>query len=101
MSAGANTNSVKAQTLSSPLSDDVEMSTDTSRSDILQEADPEIGAVQLLKMLLSGQYTYLTYMLMSTTCFFFWLMPNCHKIRRLFSITSNQKEVIKRRGGMR
>jgi len=49
------------------------------------DEEPLIGAVSIVKMLLSGQYTYLTYMLLSTTCFFFWLMPNCHKIRSLFS----------------
>ena len=46
--------------------------------------EPLIGAVAYLKMLLSGEYTYLTYMIMSSTCFFFWLMPNCHKIRSMF-----------------
>lgn len=79
------------------------MTTDTSRSDNLlrQEAEPEIGAVQLMKMLLTGQYTYLTYMLMSTTCFFFWLMPNCHKIRRLFSFSGNSSEIAQRRKSLK
>jgi len=38
--------------------------------------------------MVSGKYTYLTYMLMSTTCFFFWLTPNCHKFRGMFSAKS-------------
>jgi hypothetical protein len=50
--------------------------------------EPELGAIHLMRMILSGQYTYLTYMILSTTCFFFWLMPNCHKIRSLFSFTA-------------
>lgn len=76
------------------------MTTDTvsiSSRDV-QNEEPEIGAVQLMKMLLAGQYTYLTYMLLSTTCFFFWLMPNCHKIRRLFSFSNKgELEVILKR----
>jgi hypothetical protein len=77
------------------------MTTDTvsTSSKEAKNDEPEIGAVQLMKMLLAGQYTYLTYMLLSTTCFFFWLMPNCHKIRRLFNF-SNKGElelVLKRR----
>lgn len=68
-----------AQPLSSPLNE--EMTTDSST----QEVSEDPGAVQLMKMVLSGQYTYLTYMLLSTTCFFFWLMPNSHKIRKMFT----------------
>jgi hypothetical protein len=66
----------------------------TDETDILSihtqpsEKENEIGAVALMRMVLSGQYTYLTYMLLSATCFFFWLMPNSHKIRSLFSFSS-------------
>jgi hypothetical protein len=54
------------------------MTTDTDYQMIntVQVKEEPLGAVQIIKMLLSGQYTYLTYMLLSTTCFFFWLMPN-------------------------
>jgi hypothetical protein len=61
--------------------------TSTSSNNLIRE-ESEIGAVSFMKMMLAGQYTYLTYMILSTTCFFFWLMPNCHKIRSLFSFTA-------------
>lgn len=35
-------------------------------------------------MMLNGQYSYLAYMLLSTTCFFFYMTPNCHKLRSMF-----------------
>lgn len=35
----------------------------------------------LFKQLISGKYTYLTYFLCSSACFFFWMTPNHHKIR--------------------
>lgn len=54
--------------------------------------EEEFGAVNLMRMVLSGQYTYLTYMLLSATCFFFWLMPNSHKIRSLFSFSSSHRQ---------
>ena len=78
--------------LASPLNEDVEMTSDTTStsSQNLGREEPEIGAVSLMKMMLAGQYTYLTYMILSTTCFFFWLTPNCHKIRRLFSFSSKE-----------
>jgi hypothetical protein len=43
-------------------------------------------------MMLSGKYTYLTYMILSTTCFFFWMTPNCHKIQALF--VSKKKAIL-------
>lgn len=54
-----------------------------------------------MKMLLNGQYTYLTYMLLSATCFFFWLTPNFHKIKSLFSFTQNEEYVRKRNLALR
>lgn len=62
------------------------------------ETPQEIGALQLVKMMIQGEYTYLTYMLLSTTCFFFWMMPNFHKVRSLFSFTqvTKQKSAPKR-----
>ena len=79
--------------LASPLNEDVEMTSDTAStsSHNLVKEEPEIGAVSLMKMMLAGQYTYLTYMILSTTCFFFWLTPNCHKIRKLFSFSSKEQ----------
>jgi hypothetical protein len=35
----------------------------------------------IFQNLLSGKYTYLTYMMASSACFFFWMMPNHHKVR--------------------
>jgi hypothetical protein len=37
-------------------------------------------------------------MLMSVTCFFFWMMPNMHKIRSLFSFSQVKKRGS--RGGL-
>lgn len=39
---------------------------------------------KMAQLMLSGQYTYLTYLIMSTTCFFFWLTPNWYKFRGIF-----------------
>ena len=43
----------------------------------------KLGVFQLTQKLLSGQFTYLTYMVMSTTCFFTWMTPNYHRIKSL------------------
>jgi len=48
------------------------------------EQNQKLGVVKLTEKLLSGEYTYLTYMIMSTTCFFFWMTPNYHKIKSMF-----------------
>ena len=40
------------------------------------------GPLSFAKMMVNGQYTYLTYMLLSATSFFFWLMPNAHLFKR-------------------
>lgn len=102
MSAGVQQNSVKAKqqnsakSLSSPLNEDAEMTEETETLSIHgqnSEGDQELGAVNLMRMMLQGQYTYLTYMILSTTCFFFWLMPNCHKIRSLFSFSSRRESI--------
>lgn len=97
-STAANSQAKQQQpSLASPLNEDVEMTSDTTStsSHNLARDEPEIGAVSLMKMMLAGQYTYLTYMILSTTCFFFWLTPNCHKIRKLFSFTNREQlEVI-------
>ena len=84
-------NSKQAQSLASPLSDDLDMTIDTSYINSNEIEEPEVGAVQIIKMLLTGQYTYLTYMILSTTCFFFWLMPNYHKMRSLFSMSGKRE----------
>ena len=59
------------------------------REDQLAEKDDQRSIAELL---LSGQYTYLTYLMMSTTCFFFWLSPNCHKFKSILSGNDLRKE---------
>ena len=36
---------------------------------------------QMLKSLIHGKYQYLTYLLSSTACIYFWLAPNHHKMQ--------------------
>lgn len=36
---------------------------------------------QMLKSLIRGKYQYLTYLLSSTACVYFWLAPNHHKMQ--------------------
>ena len=38
-------------------------------------------AYDLLRRIVCGDYTYLAYMFLSVTSFFFWLTPNFHTIR--------------------
>ena len=64
------------QTLASSLDDDFE---------IIESSDNEKQSYfTLFKLVLTGQYTYITYMILSTTCFFFWLSPNFHKVKAFF-----------------
>lgn len=65
----------RSQNLASPLDDedDIEMVD-------VREHPKQVGIFQYVQMMLTGEYTYLTYMILSTTCFFFWLTPNSHKI---------------------
>lgn len=35
---------------------------------------------QMLKSLINGKYQYLTYLMSSTACVYFWLAPNHHKM---------------------
>lgn len=35
----------------------------------------------MFKKIAAGKYTYLTYLMCSTACFFFWMTPNHYKIR--------------------
>jgi hypothetical protein len=86
--------------LAQALDDDIEMTVPLHNNKISIEKEPGSGAVQLIKMLLTGQYTYLTYMLLSTTCFFFWLMPNFNKVRSLFG-TRHQSGPITRSSSRR
>jgi len=46
----------------------------------MQGAGPLSG---LLKSIISGKYTYLTYLMCSTACFFFWMTPNHYKLRHI------------------
>jgi len=34
-----------------------------------------------LKTMMSGKYSYLTHLMCSTACFFFWMTPNAYKMR--------------------
>lgn len=71
-----------SQSLSEPLDDEDVVMTE------VEEEKPN-GALDFVRMMLYGQYTYLTYFILSSTCFFFWLTPNCHKFRSLYF---NKKE---------
>eukprot|EP00347_Sterkiella_histriomuscorum_P023779 403333418 len=51
-----------------------------------------LGIVKFTERLFNGEYTYLTYMIMSTTCFFFWMTPNYHKIKAMFKGAQAQKQ---------
>ena len=46
----------------------------------------------MARLMLSGQYTYLTYLIMSTTCFLLWLSPNWHKFRGIFK--NKEKTIV-------
>ena len=35
----------------------------------------------MFKSIVSGKYQYLTYLMCSTACFFFWMAPNNHKLQ--------------------
>lgn len=45
----------------------------------------------MMKSMISGKYTYLTYLMCSTSCAFMWLSPNQHKIRRLKPIKTAKR----------
>ncbi len=86
-SASATPKEGKQQTLSAPLDDEDVIMID-------QEKDNNnYGPLNIFRMLLSGEYTYITYMLMSTTSFIFWLSPNFHKMRSYFSAKSRQNNL--------
>ena len=70
--------------LASSIDEDVEMKVEVE----------ENGTTSFIKNVLSGKYTYLTYLVMSTTCFFFWVTPNCHKLRGLFSGKKNYAQKV-------
>jgi hypothetical protein len=72
----------KQSTLSTPIEDDIVM-------EMPEDEASNLGPVQMIKLMLSGQYTYITYMIMSTTCFFFWLSPNFHKLKSFFKSDNN------------
>jgi len=46
--------------------------------------------------MISGKYTYLTYLMCSTTCAFMWLSPNQHKIRKLRPRRTSKAQQAKR-----
>lgn len=55
------------------------------------EEENETNVVTFAKHMLSGKYTYLTYLILSSTCFFFWMTPNCHLLRRFFTKSNNMQ----------
>ena len=55
----------------------------------VEEEEPR-DMFSMTKMILSGQYTYLTYLIMSSTCFFMWLAPNYNKLKMFFKGGNNQ-----------
>jgi hypothetical protein len=85
-----NTNSFN---LNSPITDG---DGDTLMKEEEESQVAQTGQHSLMQMMLSGKYTYITYILMSTTCFFFWLSPNCHKFRSIFAAKSMGGMVGKR-----
>jgi hypothetical protein len=74
--------------LAEPLEEDVEMVA-------VIEDKPE--PFDFVRMIVSGQFTYLTYFILSTTCFFFWLSPNCHKLRHFFGHSQASQATFTRR----
>lgn len=71
-----NSQQQQSYNLASQIEEDVEMKLEDSS---------QTTTGSFMQNVLSGKYTYLTYLVMSTTCFFFWLTPNCHKFRGMFS----------------
>jgi hypothetical protein len=74
------------QNLVDPVEEDMEMVP-------INEKPQASGPIQILQMMLSGHYVFYTYMVLSTTCFFFWMMPNCHKLKKLFVGASSKRRV--------
>lgn len=62
--------------LNSQLNDDAEVQEETSKTQ-------EFGVTKMARMMLTGHYTYLTNMMLSSSSFFFWVMPNHHKIKAM------------------
>ncbi|CDW72099.1 bzip transcription factor family protein [Stylonychia lemnae] len=74
------------KTLNSKVDDeDVKMEEESDQSQ-------KLGVIKYTEKILSGEYTYLTYMIMSTTCFFFWMTPNYHKIKSMFKSFSGAQK---------
>ncbi len=44
----------------------------------------------LIKKILHGEYTYFTYMFMSTACFFFMFAPNFNNLRKILCPVSTK-----------
>eukprot|EP00347_Sterkiella_histriomuscorum_P014129 403362056 len=91
------------QNLASPLTEDelepeniVYISSDSENSNYINQEPKQFGALELIKMLLAGQYTYITYMIMSTTCFFMWMSPNFNKLKQFFKGSKPSYELAQR-----
>lgn len=48
-----------------------------------QHIATESSPLEIVQLLLSGRYSYLTYMLISITSFIFWLIPNAGYIKKI------------------
>jgi len=46
-----------------------------------------------LKTIMSGKYSYLTHLMCSTACFFFWMTPNANKMRLIRP--NSKRDVVK------
>jgi hypothetical protein len=66
------------------------MNAPTNNDVVMKDEEEPEGIFKMAKMLLSGQYTYITYLIMSSTCFFMWLTPNYNKLKMFFSAQPTQ-----------
>jgi len=51
----------------------------------------DLKSMQFMNAMISGQFAYMTYFILSATSFFNWIMPNYHKINKLFNFQSRMK----------
>ena len=53
------------------------------------------GVGSFIKEVVSGKYQYLTYLITSMTCIFFYMTPNCHKFRGFYNYPKTYSQVGK------
>jgi len=54
----------------------------------------------MLKSLIKGKYQYLTFLMSSTACMFFWLAPNHHKMQLIKPVTRVVRKSSSSKQGM-